>query len=118
MKDHRQVELTLPFSHPFEGHGMELVKPKAFGVFANGKKTSLLGSLKSEKVMDHPGFEAEYAARRPGVYQFYLEPQPSWEPAEDCHIVHYTKTYVAAYGEEVGWNEPIGLPRMALQLMG
>ena len=40
---------------------------------------------------------------------FYMEPQPYWEPAEDSYIVHYTKTVVAAYGEDEGWSEPIGL---------
>lgn len=38
-----------------------------------------------------------------------MEPQPYWEPAEDCYIVHYTKAYVAAFGEEEGWDEPAGL---------
>lgn len=31
------------------------------------------------------------------------------KPAEDCYIVHYTKAYVAAFGEEEGWDEPAGL---------
>ena len=38
-----------------------------------------------------------------------MEPQPYWEPAEDCFIIHYTKTLVAAFGDEEGWDEEIGL---------
>jgi cobalt/nickel transport protein len=109
-QNHRKVELTLSFSHPFEGHGMDLVKPKAFGVFTDGKIASLLDSLKPVKVMDHEAFEAVYQAKRPGVYQFYMEPQAYWEPAEDTYIIHYTKTFVAAFGADEGWDTPIGLP--------
>ena len=28
---------------------------------------------------------------------------------EDCFIIHYTKTVVAAFGEEEGWDVPLGL---------
>ncbi|MDY7036372.1 MAG: DUF4198 domain-containing protein, partial [Thermodesulfobacteriota bacterium] len=38
-----------------------------------------------------------------------LEPKPYWEPAEDCFIIHYTKTIIAAFGGEEGWDEPVGL---------
>ena len=50
-----------------------------------------------------------YKTQRPGVYIFYMEPQPYWEPAEDCFIIHYTKTYVTAYGDDEGWDDDIGL---------
>ena len=40
-EDNRSISLQLSFSHPFEMIGMELVKPKAFGVVANGKKEDL-----------------------------------------------------------------------------
>ena len=38
-----------------------------------------------------------------------MEPKPYWEPAEDCFIIHYTKTIIAAFGADAGWDEPIGL---------
>ena len=28
---------------------------------------------------------------------------------EDCFIIHYTKTVVAAFGEEENWGQPLGL---------
>ena len=40
---------------------------------------------------------------------FYMEPKPYWEPAEDCFIVHHTKTVVTAFGDDEGWDEEIGL---------
>jgi hypothetical protein len=38
-----------------------------------------------------------------------MEPQPYWEPAEDAFIIHYTKTYVTAYGDDEGWDTELGL---------
>ncbi len=107
--DNRTINLNLSFSHPFEGEGMELVKPVAFGVMANGKRVSLLETLKETKVMGHTGWETSYKINRPGVYMFYMEPKPYWEPAEDCYIVHYTKTVVTAFGNDEGWDQEIGL---------
>ncbi|MBW1764568.1 MAG: DUF4198 domain-containing protein, partial [Deltaproteobacteria bacterium] len=52
---------------------------------------------------------ADYRISRPGVYTFFMEPQPYWEPAEDCFIIHYTKTVTAAFGNEDGWDEPLGV---------
>lgn len=108
-EDEKTVTTRLSFSHPFEGEGMELVKPKAFGVLANGKKQNLLNKLKKIKVMRHTAWQADYRIKRPGVYMFYMEPEPYWEPAEDCFIIHYTKTVVAAFGDDEGWDEEIGL---------
>jgi len=104
-----EVALRLMFWHPFEGTGMDLVKPAEFGVVANGQKENLLQTLNPLKVEGRETWKASYRIKRPGVYVFYLVPQPYWEPAEDCYIVHYTKTVVAAYGEDQGWDEPIGL---------
>lgn len=105
----RVLKVTASFSHPMEVIGMDLEKPAQFGVLVRGKKASLLGDLKETKVMGQRAWSVDYKITRPGVYAFYLEPAPYWEPAEDCYIVHYTKTMVAAYGWEDGWDEPLGL---------
>jgi cobalt/nickel transport protein len=109
-EDNKNIKVTLSFSHPFEGHGMELVKPKSFFVAAaDGKPVDLLGSLAATKVMDHKAWALDYSVKKPGVYIFYLEPKPYWEPAEDCFIIHYTKTVVTAFGDDEGWDKEIGL---------
>lgn len=108
-EDNKTVDVTLSFSHPFEGEGMELVKPEAFGVIANGKKNNLLSNLTKTRVMGHAAWKADYRIKRPGIYMFYMEPKPYWEPAEDCFIVHYTKTVVTAFGDDEGWDGEIGL---------
>jgi len=107
--DKRIVELILSFSHPFEMVGMELAKPKAFMVFTGGKNQDLAGSLSPTQIMGHSAWKTAYPIRRPGVYMFYMEPEPYWEPAEDSFIIHYTKTVVTAFGDDEGWDEEIGL---------
>ncbi|OPX37906.1 MAG: ATP-dependent DNA ligase [Desulfobacteraceae bacterium 4484_190.3] len=107
--DKRVVKVVASFSHPFEGNGMELAKPVQFGVMTRGKKQGLLSQLKEIKVFGHKAWELDYRVKRPGVYAFYLEPKPYWEPAEDKYIVHYTKTIISAFGDEEGWDEPVGL---------
>jgi cobalt/nickel transport protein len=107
--DNRTVTVTLSFSHPFEMVGMDLVKPKVFSVLAGGKKQDLLGSLEAIQMMDHTAWQAAYPVKRPGVYMFYMEPEPYWEPAEDSFIIHYTKSVVSAFGDDEGWDEEIGL---------
>lgn len=108
-KDSKTISLKVSFSHPFEGMGMDLTKPKAFGVVANGKKIDLLESLKNDRIMGHRAWNVDYKINRPGVYMFYMEPEPYWESAEDCFIIHYTKTVVTAFGDDEGWDEAIGL---------
>ena len=107
--DNRTLSLELSFSHPMEMVGMELVKPKVFTVWTNGKRQNLIGSLKPTKVMGHFAWKADYRIRRPGAYIFYMEPEPYWEPTEDVFIIHYTKTVVAAFGDDEGWDEEMGL---------
>ena len=107
--ENKTVTLDLSFSHPMEGIGMELITPKAFGVNAVGKDQNLLKSLKPIKIMGHGAWQAKYKISRPGVYAFYLEPTPYWEPAEDCFIIHYTKTVVTAFGDDEGWDAELGL---------
>lgn len=107
--DKRTIDLSISFSHPFELIGMELVKPKEVSVVANGKKRSLLDKIEKTTVMNHTAWKMNFAVNRPGVYMFYMEPKPYWEPAEDCYIIHYTKTVVAAYGDDEGWDGELGL---------
>ena len=108
-QDDKTVALTLSFAHPFEGVGMKMVKPKAFGVVLAGKSQNLLGSLQQTQLLGQTAWTALYHIKRPGLYAFYMEPQPYWEPTEDAFIVHYTKTVVTAFGDDVGWDEEIGL---------
>jgi len=107
--DTRTVTVTLSFSHPFEMVGMELTKPKSFSVITGGQTQDLLDSLEKTQVMGHTGWKAAYPIKRPGLYVFYMEPQPYWEPAEDAFILHYTKTVVAAFGDDEGWDKEVGL---------
>jgi len=105
----RDIDLQLSFSHPFEMVGMPLVKPKAFFVVKEGNKKDLKTTLQKTKLMDHTAWKTNFKIKRPGVYAFVMEPAPYWEPAEDCFIIHYTKTVVAAFGGDDGWDSELGL---------
>jgi cobalt/nickel transport protein len=105
----KNLRLVLSFSHPFVEEGMKLEKPERFGVFVNGKKNSLLDSLRETEVMGHKAWEITYNVISPAVHQFYMIPTPYWDSSEDCFIIHYTKLIVPAFGNEEGWNKEIGL---------
>ncbi len=107
--DARTVRIEASFSHPFEGAGMNLEQPQVFSVVSNGQTTDLLKKLSEVKIMGQKSWQLDYPVKRPGIYQFYMQPKPYWEPAEDCFIIHYTKTVVAAFGDEEGWDAELGL---------
>ncbi len=107
--DSRIVRIINAFSHPREMVGMDLVKPVRFGVMTRGKKLSLRDDLKKTTVMGRKAWMIDYEIKRPGVYHFFMEPSPYWEPAENLYIVHYTKTIISAFGAESGWDEPVGM---------
>jgi cobalt/nickel transport protein len=105
----REVNIMLSFSHPFEMIGMTLEKPDEFFMILDGSKKDLKAVLKESKLMGHKAWEADYMVKRPGAHSFVMIPAPYWEPAEDCFIVHYTKTVVAAFGGDEGWDVELGL---------
>ncbi len=107
--DSKTIRISFAFAHPFEGTGMELQKPDVQLYYANDKSRNLKKSLKSVRFFDHQAWEINYRVNIPGVYWFVMEPEPYWEPAEDCFIIHYTKTLVTAFGDDEGWDRELGL---------
>lgn len=107
--DNRTVSLRVSFSHPFDGIGMEMAKPRVFNVITNGNRIDLMGLLKKDTVMSGTAWALDFKITRPGVYMFLVEPEPYWEPAENAFIVHYTKTVLTAFGDDEGWDHEIGL---------
>lgn len=109
-QERRSVELSLSFSHPFEMVGMALAKPAKVYVTSGGGRQDLGAALTPATLLNHPAWQSSYRLTRPGVYHFVMEPTPYWEAAEDLSIIHYTKTIIAAYGADMGWDEAVGLP--------
>lgn len=104
------LSLDIAFAHPFEQQGMAMAKPRQVLVMTNGAKTILTDALSKISFLGQPAYKAEYRIERPGVYSFGVVPEPYYEIAEDRFIIHYAKTIVGAYGEEDGWNMPLGFP--------
>lgn len=115
-KEGRSVGLTYSFSHPFEGIGMVLEAPESATVTHDGQTTDIRGALTPAEVMGKPGFALDYQFTRPGAHVFAMTPKPYWEPAEDAYIIHYTKTYVAAFDDDEGWDAELGLPTEIIPL--
>jgi len=103
------LNLMICFIHPMELNGMDMAKPLDFSVVSGEEKTSLLSTLKETKLLGHKAWQGAFAPKKPGVYTFYTVPAPYWEPAEDKFIQHITKVVVPAFGDEEGWDKPVGL---------
>ena len=103
-----KLNLKFEFTHPFEKMPMNLELPNVAEAVVNGEKKSILDSLKEQKNGENSFYTAEFDAKEPGMYQFYFDPKPYFEPAEEKFIRHITKTIVDAYGYGDGWDEPVG----------
>lgn len=108
-QDDRSTQFTLAFAHPFSGFGMDMAKPTRFFVDVDGHQSELADTLLPIQIMGHRGWQADYSFQRPGVYIFAVEPRPYWEPAENIFIQHYSKTIIAAFDADQGWDRAIGL---------
>lgn len=103
------LKLTISFSHPFEQQGMDMDMPKVVGVYSEGKKEDLKKELKQVKVMGQNGWQVNHKINKPGVYIYYVEPEPYFEKAEDKYIVHLTKVVVGAFGQDEGYDAELKL---------
>ena len=110
-QDTRSTQVDFAFLHPFEQAGMELEKPARVTVTPlDGRQArEITGELQPKEILGHQGWQTTFQPRRPGVYCLTMEPKPYWEEAENLFIKHITKTYLAAFGQESGWSEPLGL---------
>ncbi|MHA7879912.1 MAG: DUF4198 domain-containing protein [Saccharospirillum sp.] len=106
----RTISLDIAFAHPFEQYGMTLVRPSQFRVIHDGTSADLTSQLTPSTYLDDEAFQLDYELTRPGAHLFAMSPEPYWEPAEDAFIIHYTKTYVAAFDDDEGWNALAGFP--------
>lgn len=109
-QQNRNIKFQMIFTHPFEqGPMMEMVKPKAVDVYHNGKKESLMGSIKQVKRNGKSTWDFIYQMKKPGDHIFVVTPDYYFEPAESTFIQHITKTVVNGFGMEEGWDAPVGL---------
>jgi cobalt/nickel transport protein len=106
----KTITIEYLFNHPFEGKIMVMARPRACGVLIGAKKISLMKKLKAFKYKGKPAWKAAFKIKRPGVYTFFVDPAPYWEPAENKFIVHFTKTVVLGLGGEGDWSATVGFP--------
>ena len=99
-----KVDLDISFIHPFEQTGMTLEKPEVF-VNSKNNKLNLIQTIK----FNQKAWNSSYDIQTPGVYKFFVQPQPYFEPSEEKFISHVPKLIISSFGLEDGWDEPIGL---------
>ena len=102
-------KIELKFFHPFEGHLMNMERPKNFSLFFGRQRMDLTEQLREKKVGKYSTWETDFKFTRPGNYTFVMTPKPYWEPSEDCYIIHYTKVVVNNLGLEEGWDNEVGI---------
>ena len=69
-------KLDVSFIRPMEASTMTMVKPAAFYVVEDGRKTDLTPALHPGKLFGRDDWTLEYKVEKPGVYQFVVEPLP------------------------------------------
>ncbi len=101
------IKINYAFMHPFMQSYMKMEKPEFAGVFvgADGKNIDMTKTLNKQEF----GWISEFKLSKPSVFQFFVEPKPYFEPAEEKFIKHITKSMVEAYGAGDGWDKAIGL---------
>jgi cobalt/nickel transport protein len=105
------VGLDIRFTHPFEGGPtMNMERPVQVGVRAQGAVTDLSDALIEQPLGEAMAWRLDAELPEPGAAQFFVEPQPYWEPAEGKFIVHYAKVVVDSWASGEGWDELVGLP--------
>lgn len=98
-----KIDFDIMFIHPFEQTGMTMEKPKGF--FFEKEKLAITSKTK----FNHQAWSSQYELKKPGVYNFYVQPIEYFEPAEEKYISHVPKVIISAFGIEDGWDKPIGL---------
>lgn len=99
-----KVNFDISFIHPFEQTGMVMEKPEVF-VNSKNNKLNLIQTIK----FNQKAWSSSYEIKTPGVYKFFVQPQPYFEPSEEKFIFHVPKLIISSFGLEDGWDEPIGL---------
>ena len=99
-----KVNFDISFVHPFEQTGMVMEKPE---VFVNSKNNKL--NLSETTKFNQKAWSSSYEIKTPGIYKFFVQPQPYFEPSEKKFISHVPKLIISSFGLEDGWDEPIGL---------
>ena len=103
------LKLDVFSAYPMEMRGLDMQPPKSLTVTRDGKGEDLKAMRKPATIIGHQAWRAVYEVKQPCVYQFAMESAPYFDPEEDRFIIHYTKTVVAAFGDEKGWDVPLGL---------
>ncbi|WP_342803952.1 DUF4198 domain-containing protein, partial [Desulfovibrio desulfuricans] len=73
-KKDANVQLEISIVHPLEMQGMDMAAPAAATVTHDGKTEDIKATLKPATVLGHKAWQTTYGLKKPGVFQFAVEP--------------------------------------------
>ncbi len=88
-KKNTKLDFDISFMHPFEQTSMNMEQPK---LFLNSLDKSI--PVIESKKLNHKSWKSSYDVKTPGVYKFFVQPQPYFEPAEEKFISHVPKVII------------------------
>lgn len=122
-----EVDLLIVGMEPFRYRGIAIDPPRIFTIYRFDKdaehperparREDRLGDIEEIRYLNQKAWGANVGLDRPGLYQFVIETQPWWSQSEAGYERHIVKTMVPVYGEDWGWNLPLGLSHEIVPLV-
>ncbi len=109
--DSRQLQMPVYFTHPATmGPTMDMQKPVRLSVRLGQKTSDLTEQLISKQFSGKQGWQLDYSIRRPGIYTFFAEQKPYFDPTEQAVLIQYPKTIVSSFSGEGDWQTKVATP--------
>ena len=122
-----EVDLLIVGMEPFRYRGIAIDPPRIFTIYRFDKdaenplrparREDRLGDIEEIRYLNQKAWGANVGLDRPGLYQFVIETQPWWSPSEAGYARHIVKTMVPVFGEDWGWDLPLGLSHEIVPLV-
>ncbi len=114
-----EADLLIFGMEPFRYRGIAIDPPRIFTIYRfdrdaenpqrPARREDRLGDIEEIRYLNQKAWGANVGLNRPGLYQFVIETQPWWSPSEAGYARHIVKTMLPVYGEDWGWDIPLGL---------
>lgn len=122
-----EVDLLIFGMEPFRYRGVAIDPPRIFTIYRFDRdaedpkrpacREDRLGDIEEIRYLGQKAWGANVGLDRPGLYQFVIETQPWWSPSEAGYARHIVKTMLPVYGEDWGWDIPLGLSHEIVPLV-
>lgn len=122
-----EVDLLIVGMEAFRYRGVAIDPPRIFTIYRfdkdaenpkrPAKREDRLGDIEEIRYLNQKAWGANVGLDRPGLYQFVIETQPWWSQSEAGYERHIVKTMLPVFGEDWGWDLPLGLSHEIVPLV-